>query len=132
MSDAKQGPNWLLWGCLGVPAFLGAVALVLTLVGYRAFMQFAVSDDLTKFQELVRKSDLPPDAQQPLIERLERLRERARHGAPIGFWHWVDYQSSMKALLDDGKITPDKAAAFDRELGRMERDYGLQEAAHGR
>ncbi len=119
----RTGPNLWLWGCLGVPALLLFVGLALALFGWRSFLEYAVADDFTKFSAMIRKSDLSPEAQKPFLERLDRLREKARRDPAIGFWRWVDYQSSIKALIEDGRITPEEAEALDRELTRIEKEY---------
>jgi hypothetical protein len=112
----------LLLGCgaaLLVVLALGSIGAVLA---WRGFVSYAIATDFTAYQTKVRSMDLDPEVKQALLERLERLRERAR-AAPISIWRWVDYDESVHSLIEDEELTGDELEALNRELDRMEADF---------
>lgn len=117
-----SGPNLWLWGCVGLPAGLILLSGVLAFSGWRSFVSYGIASDLTKYHADLRQSDLTSEEKRPRLERIERLRERAR-GAPISFWRWLDYDSSLKSIFDDGKVTPEELEMLDHELERMEKEF---------
>lgn len=111
---------------------IGIVLLVLLLVigglGYggwrswKAFVRFGVSSDLTDYQAVISASNLDVQTKRRLTERIDLIRERARD-KDIGFFRWLGYDESFKAIVDDRVVTDDEAAILDRELTRLEKEF---------
>ena len=112
----------LVLGCVIVPLVLVLLLAVGAFLGWRSFMSYGIASDFTEYQAKIRPMDLDPAVKEALLERMEKLREKGRT-SPISFWKWVDYSSSIKSLLEDGKLTPDEVEALNRELDRMEAEF---------
>jgi hypothetical protein len=112
---------WLL-GCVGLPALLLLLGGFGAMMAWNQLMSYAVASDFTEFQAKIRPMELDPAVKKPLLERMERLRDKARHSS-ISVWRWVDYNESIKSLLDDDRLTPDEVEALNRELDRMEAEF---------
>jgi hypothetical protein len=109
-------------GCVIVPFALLVLTIFLGALGLRTFVSYGMASDLTTYQADIRAMrDLDPQVRQQLLARFEKLRDRARHSS-IGFWRWVDYQGSIKSLVDHGQLTPEEVAALNHELDNVEAD----------
>jgi hypothetical protein len=115
--------NPLILGCVVVPLIVVVLALFAAMMGWRKFVSYGIASDFTEYQAKVRSmQDLDPAVKKPLLERLERLRDKAR-SSPISFWRWVDYDESIKSMIDDERLPPDEVEALNRELDRMEAEF---------
>jgi len=107
---------------LMVLLFVFALAGVGVWRGWKAFVRFGVAGDLTKYQAAVNQSDLDPLVKRRLADRIDLIRERARDGS-IGFFRWLSYDESFKAIFEDKRVTPDEALILERELQRLEKEF---------
>jgi hypothetical protein len=114
--------NPVVLGCLVLPAVLLVLGVLGAAVGWRKFVSYGIATDLTEYQAKIRPMDLDPAVKKPLLERLERLRDKAR-ASPISFWRWIDYDESLQSLLEDERLTQDEVEALNRELDRMEAEF---------
>jgi len=114
--------NPVVLGCLVLPAVLLVLGVLGAAVGWRKFLSYAMATDLTEYQAKIRPMDLDAAVKKPLLERLERLRDKAR-ASPISFWRWIDYDESLQSLLEDERLTQDEVEALNRELDRMEAEF---------
>jgi hypothetical protein len=105
-----------------VLVFAVALAGVGVVRGWRAFVRFGVSGDLTKYQASISASDLDPQTKRRLAGRIDLIRESARDKS-IGFFRWLSYDESFKAIFADQRVTPEEALILERELSRLEREF---------
>jgi hypothetical protein len=112
----------LVLGCLVVPAVLLVLGALAVSMGWQKFVSYGIASDFTEYQAKIRSMELDAAAKKPLLERLERLRDKAR-SAPISFWRWVDYDESIKSMIEDGRLTQDEVEAMNRELDRLEAEF---------
>ncbi len=96
------------------------VVILAIVLGAKQFVTYGISSDITEYIRMVEKSDLDADTKQDLQHRFERIRDRARQGQLVGFWVWLDYDESIRNLIDDGTITESDLASLTRELERLE------------
>jgi hypothetical protein len=112
---------WIL-GCVALPGILILLGVFAVAMGWSKFVSFGIASDFTEYHEQIREMDLAPEVKGPILEKLERLREKAR-AQPMSFWRWVDYDESIKSLLKDRRLTPDEVEVLNRELARMEAEF---------
>jgi hypothetical protein len=118
----RTGLNPWVLGCVGLPVVLMVLCGIGGLLGWRQLVSYGIATDFTDYQEQVRAMDLAPEAKKPLLERMEKMRDKARSGS-ISFWRWVDYDESIKSMLRDGRLDPDEVEALNRELDRLEAEF---------
>ena len=99
-----------------IVVILGVSVVIL---GWSSFVSYGVATDFSEYQEQVRTMQLDPELKQPLLLRLENLRERVRTKS-LPFLRWMDYDESIRGLIDDGELPPDEFQALTRELDRVE------------
>jgi len=120
-------------GAAGKTSVVVGVVLLVVLVGggllmwgaargWKAFVSSGMVSDLSEYQATINASSLEPRAKGRLLQQIDIVRERARE-KPIGFWRWIGYTESFRAVLDDKVITADEAAILERELSRLEREF---------
>jgi len=121
MADQKKS-NWpkIVCGCILVGGFLFLIVCVGGYFGSKAFVNFGISTDVGEFIDLVKQSDLDDESKAQLVERLEGIRDDARKGRRPSFFLWLDYDESIRGLIEDGEITEEDFAALSRELDRLE------------
>ncbi len=95
------------------------LVVVLFFTAWPSFVRFGITSDLSEIHDKVRDSGLAPEPKEGFLRRLEALRERAR-GSKMGFLEWLDYDTSIRSIVDDGVITEAEAASLDRELRNLE------------
>jgi len=116
------------WGCF---AAVIAVTLLFVLViafGWSEFVSFGVSSDITEFIQVIRESELDSASKQPILDRLSALRESSRRGKRVGFWAWLDYDESIRRLIEDGGVTEADLGLLAKELDSIESILGLSAA----
>jgi len=122
---APESRDWfvspMVLGCVVLPALLLMLGVLGVAMGWRKFTSYGIATDFTSYQAKIRPMDLAPEVKKPLLDKLDRLREKARV-SPMSFWRWIDYDESVKSMIDDGKLDPDEVEALNRELDRMEAD----------
>jgi hypothetical protein len=109
----------------GILIFLLAGAILLSFGvwrGWKAFVRFGVSSDLSDYQQIVTASKLEPQTKQRIVGKIDLIRERARDHS-IGFFRWLSYDDSFKAILDDRVITTEESVVLERELSRLEKEF---------
>ena len=105
--------------CAGLLAVCVLVALALVACT-RCVVSFCVASSLTHYARLVERADIDSRTREELLDQLERIRAQARRGEHVGFFSWLSYDESIRGLIQHGPITDRDAAAFKRELDRME------------
>ena len=124
--QASSARKWRLafWMCLAALVLVIAVVIVAGIVVAAVmgsdFVAFGISSDISEYIQLVEQSDLDADAKAPLLGRLQALRERARDEKLVGFWKWMDYDESIRALIEDGVITESELPMLESELASLE------------
>jgi hypothetical protein len=111
---------WVL-GCVVMPVVVLALGGITAMIAWNKLVSYGVATDFTEYQAKIRPMELDPALKKPLLERMEKLRDKARHSS-MSVWRWVDYNESIHSMIDDGKLTPDEVDALNRELDRLEAD----------
>lgn len=119
---ARTRVNPWVVGCVGVPVVLMLLCGLGGILSWHGLVSYGIATDLTEYQEHVRAMDLSPEVKKPLLERMDRIRNKAR-SASMSFWRWLDYDESIKSMLKDGSLDPDEVEALNRELDRMEAEF---------
>ncbi len=111
---------------------VGVLVVVLVLIGglggygawrgWQAFVRFGMVNDLSDYQKVISASELDPQVKRRLVGRVDLVRERARDKY-IGFFRWLSYDESFKAILGDRVVTNDEVLLLERELQRLEREF---------
>lgn len=78
--SSSDGCKWIAVGCAAVAAVLLGVALFASWWTYRNFKRLAAEGVVTISTEVVKESDLPPEQQEQLIERIEGLGDEFAEG----------------------------------------------------
>jgi hypothetical protein len=110
----------VFWGVLVSVVLFAHLLLFAITARWDEFVSFGVSSDVTEFLRLVERSGLDSETKQPLLERLRALREAARRGKHVGFWVWLDYDESIRFLIEDGNTTKEDLRSLARELDSIE------------
>lgn len=105
-----------------LPAVLLVLFFFAAVVGWHQLVSYGIATDFTEYQAKIRPMDLDPALKKPILVRMERLRDKAR-ASPISFWRWIDYDESIKSMLNDDRLTSDEVEALNRELDRMEAEF---------
>ena len=122
MTDAVgRQRRWKAVGCGCCAGFLldGFLCVAALVVGTRPLARRIVADDITEYVRLVEQADIDASTRDALLDQLERIRAHARRG-DVGFFSWLGHEDSLEDLVDDGTLTDRDAAAFKRELDRLE------------
>lgn len=122
-TSPKKSSGWTkaLWGCLIAVAVLVIVMIVSVASCSKAFLRFGISSDFGDYIRIIRKADLDEKEKREVIEKIERLRDRARDGDHVGFVRWLEVDESIRSLIDDGHVTEYDLEEVSRELDNMER-----------
>jgi hypothetical protein len=118
----RKGSGWKLAFCLlfGAVVLVGLAGLGTVVIGGKLLVSFGISSDITEYISVLERAEIDPAMKDEAIERLERIRERARKGQHVGLWRWVDYDESIQNLIADGEVTDYEFASLVRELDRLE------------
>lgn len=90
--------------------------------GWQAFVRFGMANDLSDYQKVISDSELDAQVKRRLVGRVDLIRERARDKY-IGFFRWLSYDESFKAIFGDRRITNDEVLLLERELYRLEKEF---------
>jgi hypothetical protein len=101
----------------GAVLFVG----VLTVVAWGPFVRFGINRDITDYIEKIEAIEENKDLNNRLVQRLLAIRERVREGHHVGFIRWMDYDTSISAMLNDGVLTESEQARLAGELESIER-----------
>jgi len=110
-------------GCLGCFAASMVIFLIIGTVMYfgaDAFLKYVIASDITEYTHFVKESDLEQQEKEPIIEKLVQLRSNAREGNRVSFWEWVDYDTSIRELIEDMEITSQELDMLLNELEELE------------
>lgn len=113
----------ILLGCAAAVLFVVVLGLVGMLVGWHSFLRYGISTDLSKYYATISAADLPAETKDPVLKKIDEVREVARR-SPMGLFKWFDYDASIDGVLKDGPITPQDLDAVMKELDRMEKEMG--------
>jgi len=118
----RSGLSCFLTGCLiAALVVVGGCAAFLA-IGWKPFVRYGITTDLTEYHSLVSASDLEAEPKARILDRIEALREQARHRT-ISFFRWIDYDESIRDIIEDKRIPPDELALLERELDRVEKEF---------
>jgi hypothetical protein len=104
----------------GFFAFL-LFAIVGTILFVYVFCSYGISSDLTEYHQIIKAVEFDPTQKQFVLEQIERVREKARSGKHPGFWVWLDYDESIRNLIDDRNITEQEVEELIRELESLDK-----------
>jgi hypothetical protein len=127
-SRGRAAARGVFWGSFAAVVILALVLVLAIAFGSDRFVSFGVSSDITEFLQLVKESDLDGESKQSILDRLGALRESARRGKHVGFWVWLDYDESIRSLIEDGDITKADLVSLARELDSIESQLGPRAA----
>lgn len=88
-------------------------------VGVKSLVSYGIASEITDYMRLVERSDIDSETRQQLLDQLEHIRGHARLG-DVGFFSWLTFEDSLGDLDEKGTLTERDAAAFQRELDRLE------------
>jgi hypothetical protein len=122
-TSPKKSSGWTkaLWSCLIAFAVLLIVMVVSVMSCGKAFLRFGISSNFGDYIRIIRKADLDEKEKREVIEKMERLRDRARDGDHVGFVRWMEVDESIRSLIDDGDVTEYDLKEVSREMDNMER-----------
>lgn len=108
-------------GCCAGVVLLGFLFFLVLVLGTKRLAAEVVAADITEYVRLVERAEIDEGLREDLLDQLERIRARASHGE-VGFFSWLDHEESLEDLVEDGTLTDREAAAFERELDRLEEE----------
>jgi hypothetical protein len=109
-------------GCCAGVLLVGCLCAVALVAGTKRLVAYGIESDVKDYIRLVELADIDEGTRQELLDRLERIRVRALRG-DVGFFAWVSHDESLDELAEDGTLTDLEAAAFERELDRLEHEF---------
>jgi len=121
--EEKKGRNWLaIIGCLGIGGLCALTVLTAVFIlGAQEFVAFGIASDITEYVEFIERAEVNATQREETLDRLFLLRDRARNGDHVGFWVWIDYDTSIMSYLESGPLTEADLIAVQRELDSIER-----------
>ena len=121
-AEERPKRRFFIYGCTILAIFGIAIGLTFGARGWKAFVAFGISKDLSDYYSKIESNyDIDKATKQNLLERIDRVRARVRQ-KPIGFFRWMTYSESFDAVLKDGIISPDELRTLDREIDRLEKE----------
>ncbi|MBN1304112.1 MAG: hypothetical protein JXA13_06720 [Anaerolineales bacterium] len=113
--------NWKAVG-IGCGVFL-CLLLVISLfaagLGWQEFVKYGIASDITEYIEILQQSDCEPSMQADLIQQLEQIRVQVRHGQHVNILLWLDYDTSIRNMIEDQVITPAEYESLKNELDNL-------------
>ena len=109
-------------------AFLGGffAFLLIAFVGIiftgNMFLRYCVSSDLTEYHQIIKATEFDATQKQLVLEQIERIREKIRGGKHLSFFAWLDYDESIRAIIDDRNITKQEVEELIHELESMDKN----------
>jgi len=110
---------YIVLGCLGVVVLVCLLAGVGLYLAWPSITSAGVSSDLTEYHTTIREMELAAEVKQELLSAIERIREKARKRPPA-LTRWVDYDKSIRSLIDNGKLDDTELKTLRRELKNLE------------
>ncbi len=110
-----------LFGFFGVFFVFLLIAIAGIILFGDAFVRYGISSDLTEYHQIIKAVEFDPTQKQFVLERIERVREKTRSGKHPGFWVWLDYDESIRNLIDDRNITEQEVEELIRELESLDK-----------
>jgi hypothetical protein len=122
-SKGKTGNKlWVIVGCVGLAAICAFTVLTAVfIIGSRQFVSYGIASDITEYIEYVYRSEADPALKADVLDRLITIREHARNGEHVGFWNWIDYDTSILTYIETTPISEADLEAVQRELDSIEK-----------
>jgi hypothetical protein len=95
-----------------------AIAFVVAALNWSSVCCLGIRHDLYHMAKQVRKADLSLHQKERLLDRIDGIRERVRHGRPPSVISWVEVNYSIEDMLDGG-LRDDEPRLIERELDRI-------------
>ena len=95
-----------------------AIAFVVAALNWSSVCCLGIRHDLYQMAKHVRKSDLGLQQKERLLDRIDAIRERVRHGRQPSVISWVEVNYAIHDMLDGG-IRGDEPRLIERELDRI-------------
>jgi hypothetical protein len=95
-----------------------AIAFVVAALNWSSVCCLGIRYDLYHMAKQVRKADLSLHQKERLLDRIDAIRERVRHGRPPSVISWVEVNYSIEDMLDGG-LRDDEPRLIERELDRI-------------
>jgi hypothetical protein len=120
---AERDQGWKAIGCsccagVLIVGFLCAVACI---AFTRWLIEQSIESEVEDYIRAVELADIDEGTREELLDQLERIRMRALRG-DVGLLSWERHDDSLDELVEDGTLTDLEAAAFGRELDRLENE----------
>ena len=129
---AGRSPLFIIFVGCGVLALLACVGSAVMLgLGWGTFSRFGVQSDLEEYRKKVRSSHLDPAVEDELARRIDKL-SNSLEGKQPSMMKWVDHDDEFKKLLEDGTLHEKDVPAFEKELERVESEFGVASVGSGR
>ena len=117
----KETRRSALRGCLLMVAGAVLLVIIVIVVGWGPFVRFGVSSDINDYIEKIDAIGDGKPSNDELVQRLVAIRERVREGHYLGLMRWMDYNTSIQSMLNDGVLTDGERARLAQELESLER-----------
>lgn len=95
-----------------------AIAFVTAALNWSSVCCLGIRYDLYQMAKHVRRSDLGLQQKERLLDRIDGIRERVRHGRPPSVISWIEVNYAIEDILDCG-IRGDEPHLIERELDRI-------------
>jgi hypothetical protein len=105
------------------------IAIVVAGLNWSSVFELGIRHDLYRIASHVRKSALSLQQKEHLLDRIDAIRERVRHGQQPSLISWQDVSNSIDEMIDSG-IRGDAPRLIERELERITNEIDEIEPDH--
>jgi hypothetical protein len=128
MADGNQGWKAIGCSCCAGVLLVGVLFAVALFFLTKRLVAYGIASEVKDYIRVVERADIDAGTRQELLDQLEHVRGHARRG-DVCFFSWLSSEESLEELVEDGVLTDDEAAAFERELDRLEAEIEPAESA---